>query len=165
MAAFSFGCSPVAFGKDRIDPISPTPTRLTVSPQCALRFAQRCFRSLPRCRWFLAVMLVALTGTLVWGDDPILRTVVQIQKLTREEAERGSRVRIRGVVTYSDPTAMVFLQDATGGVRVRLPGNGPVPLRGHDVEVEGRTAFDYRPVIVSSKLTLLGEGLLPTPRP
>src|SRR6266581_7299145 len=50
---------------------------------------------------------------------PLLRTAEQIHLLTREEAVRGHRAVIRGVVTCSLPEARaVVLQDSTRGIYI-----------------------------------------------
>src|SRR5690242_17928367 len=54
-------------------------------------------------------------------DSPasLLTTAEQIHRLTRSEAERGQRVRIRGVITSALPAfEAAVVQDATSGIYV-----------------------------------------------
>ncbi len=70
-----------------------------------------------------------------------LRLAEQVRELSSEEAQRGHRVQLSGVVTWTHPTAgFFFLQDLTGGTMVlTTPDIGPV-LVGWRVEVIGTTS-------------------------
>ena len=97
----------------------------------------------------------------------VLKTAEQIHRLTREEADRGQRAVIRGVVTCLLPEARaVVLQDSTRGIYIDglSPALGPVPRLGEVIEVEGITQPGYfAPCVHSQRITHLGEGPLPQP--
>src|SRR6266404_3704768 len=72
----------------------------------------------------------------------LLRTAEQIHLLTRDEAERGHRAVIRGVVTCLLPEAQaVVLQDSTRGIYIDglSPALGPAPRLGELLEIDGIT--------------------------
>lgn len=75
------------------------------------------------------------------SDPAVLRRVGQIRALSVEDAGRSRPVRISGVVTWSLPSEdFFFLEDLTGGVRVRFdPRQLPPPPRNKYLEVEGVT--------------------------
>src|SRR5438552_17534400 len=103
------------------------------------------------------------------GDRPLrfLRTAEQIHLLPREEADRGHRAVIRGVVTCLLPEARaVVLQDSTRGIYVDglSPTLGPFPRLGELLEIEGITQPGYfAPCVRSQRITRLGEAPLPQP--
>ena len=73
-----------------------------------------------------------------------LRLTEQVTRLTPEEADRHQAVSLRGLITWFDERAPFFyLQDASGGVRVRAPPGwrrevGAGYLRG-SIELSGVT--------------------------
>jgi two-component system cell cycle sensor histidine kinase/response regulator CckA len=71
-----------------------------------------------------------------------LRLAGQVLALRPEEAAQGQPVSLRGVVTWSDPRAQFFyLQDASGGVRVRRTSlHDAVPSAGSVLTLSGKTA-------------------------
>ena len=84
------------------------------------------------------------------GLMPVLCRVEEINELpSSDAARRGYPVRLRGVVTYVDPSSdRVFVQDETGGIAVmRSEGMAPVEFR-QGVEVGGFTAVDGRRTLV-----------------
>ena len=97
----------------------------------------------------------------------LLRTAEQIHLLTRDEAERGHRAVIRGVVTCLLPEAQaVVLQDSTRGIYIDglSPALGPAPRLGELFEIEGITQPGFfAPCVRSQRITRLGEGPLPQP--
>src|SRR5712692_8971510 len=77
-----------------------------------------------------------------------LDRVTRIRVLTPNEAADGLPVRVRGVVTYYDPTLPdLFIQDSTGGIYVAC--QKPVDVRrGQLVEVTGISGpGEFAPVI------------------
>src|SRR5437867_4211918 len=103
------------------------------------------------------------------GASPLrlLRTAEQIHRLTREEADRGHRAVIRGVVTCLLPEARaVVLQDSTRGIYIDglSPALGPTPRLGELLEIDGITQPGYfAPCVHGQRITRLGEGPLPQP--
>jgi signal transduction histidine kinase len=91
-----------------------------------------------------------------------LTTAAEVHHLKRAEAQLKYPVKVRGVVTSIDPSALGFtLQDSTGGVYVQ----GSVAVRvGDFVEAEGVTdPGEFAPMLVASRATKPGEGRLPEP--
>ena len=94
---------------------------------------------------------------------PVLTRAQQIRQLAPEEAARGYRVRIRGVVTDDVPAPDFFIQDATAGIYVE----GSTTLKfnhrwGDLVEIEGITGpGKFAPVIREQKTRVLGKAPLP----
>lgn len=70
-----------------------------------------------------------------------IESVERIRQLSLEQAAQGRPVRVSGMVTWSMPgTRFFFLQDVSGGIRVRFdPGKMDVPQLGKYLEVEGVT--------------------------
>src|SRR5437867_3813054 len=101
------------------------------------------------------------------GPLSVLKTAEQIHLLTREEAARGHRALIRGVVTCLVPEARaIVLQDSTRGIYIDglSPALGPFPRLGELLEIEGITQPGYfAPCVHSQRITRLGEGPLPQP--
>jgi signal transduction histidine kinase len=98
------------------------------------------------------------------GQLPVLTTIVEIKHLKREEAMRGYPVKIRGVITWSDRTAVV-LQDTTSGIFVdEVEVNDSYHLRlGEHWEVEGVTVAQFSPMVRARRAVRLGRGVMPEP--
>ena len=98
-----------------------------------------------------------------------LRRIAQVLELGLDEARRGHRVELWGVVTWSDPdTPYFYIQDSTRGVCVRSPGpwTSRPPLLGTSVRVTGRTgAGDFAPLVEFENYATEGSMQLPEPRP
>ena len=76
------------------------------------------------------------------GTLPVLTTASEVHQLSREEAQRGYPVKIRGVVTCVFPERQAFtIQDATRGLYVvdSSESRSVPPQIGEYLEVEGRT--------------------------
>ncbi len=76
------------------------------------------------------------------GMLPVLTTASEVHQLSREEAQRGYPVKIRGVVTCVFPERQAFtIQDATRGLYVvdSSESRSVPPQIGEYLEVEGRT--------------------------
>ena len=73
-----------------------------------------------RCRAIVVVLLAMTTRSFSQSSAPITFTnAAQIRQLSLEEAARGHRAQIRGVVTYYDAdNHLAFVQDATAGTYV-----------------------------------------------
>ncbi len=107
---------------------------------------------------------------------PVLTSVRQIRTLTREQANRGYPVHIRGVVTffYVGPppnstkpdglSANMFIQDSSGGNWVATTGR-ELPLKTGDlIDLLGVTAqTDFAPDILHAQWRVLGRAPLPSP--
>ena len=95
---------------------------------------------------------------------PVLVTVEQIKRLTREEWQRGYPVKIRGVVTTVLDNGF-FIQDATRSIYARWwpPTDSAAPRVGDFWEVEGTTFAEFAPNILVNRAERLGPGTLPEP--
>ena len=93
-----------------------------------------------------------------------LRTVDQIRELSLQEAARGRPVKISGVVVWSNPdTDYFFLQDHTGGIRLRYEHRtSSPPLIGKNLAVEGVTYNSgFAPAVDIRHITELGALVPP----
>lgn len=98
------------------------------------------------------------------GQLPVLTTIAEIKHLRREAAMRGYPVKVRGVVTWSDRTAVV-LQDTTSAIfvdEVELNDNYHLRL-GEHWEVEGVTVAQFSPMVHARRVVRLGRGVMPEP--
>ena len=88
---------------------------------------------------------------------------LEISRLRPEDAARGYRVRLKGVVTYADPDWRVcFVQDPLGAIYVDLNQRGVTA--GQWVEVVGQTSSGgFAPEVVNATITILGTTNLPAP--
>lgn len=107
------------------------------------------------------------------GGQPTapLRSTDGVRRLPLPEASLARPVKLRGVVTYHDAEhGILFLQDAAGGISVRLNGHGAVGFETGDfVEIQGTTGVgDFAPMVLSDGrngggLRKLGSGEFPIP--
>jgi signal transduction histidine kinase len=101
---------------------------------------------------------------------PVLVKAVEVHGLTRQEAQRGYPVCIRGVVTCVEVDRQaITVQDATRGLYVfdLSADRSRLPAIGSFVEVKGSTDPGFfAPVVHATRVTELGAGCLPeTVRP
>ena len=100
-----------------------------------------------------------------YSTNGLLTTAAQVRRLKPDEAGKHLPAKIRGVVIYSSPTAIV-LQDSSGGVFVgsRAGGWAEQPAIGERWEIEGTTdPGDFSPVIVADTARYCGDAALPEP--
>jgi len=102
------------------------------------------------------------------SDPSVLRLAEQILSLRPEEAARSVPVKLTGVVTWArSSTPYIYLQDASGGIRVALPANIP-PTRDlffNLVEITGTTVPGaFAPEILADKINRLGQTAIPVAR-
>lgn len=95
-----------------------------------------------------------------------LTTVAQIRALRPDEAQQGRPVQLRAVVTHYDSSrSFLFLQDATGGIHVRISPSELPLARGQLVSMEGVTdAGAFAPVVVKPVMTAIEMSTLPEAR-
>ena len=102
-------------------------------------------------------------------QKPPLTSVAQVQGLPIDQAHKSLPVRIRGTVTGAVNTTSherwMSFQDETRGIFVRCAAiSNATPVLGEIWELEGESgAGDFAPIINATKMTRIGEGLLPTP--
>ena len=98
---------------------------------------------------------------------PLLTSAAQVHHLTREEAQRGYPVKIRGVITLVQPEHQAFtIQDGTRGIYVvdASESRSIQPSIGEFLEVAGTTDPSlFAPVVNATAVHYLGAGNLPEP--
>lgn len=97
-------------------------------------------------------------------QPPATASITTIKHLKREAAMQGYPVKIRGVVTWAERTAVV-VQDSTAGIFVdEVEVNDSCHDRlGEHWEVEGITVAQFSPMIRARRVQRLGRGVLPEP--
>jgi PAS domain S-box-containing protein len=101
---------------------------------------------------------------------PVLHEIDEVRRLSREEAEKGYPVRLKGIITFAhvmeNGLYILFLQDATAGIFVQDDSPEPALFQpGGVVDLEGTTdRGGFSPVVRKTKMTLQGEAPLPTAR-
>ena len=109
---------------------------------------------------------------------PTLTSVRQMRSLSKEQANLGYPVRIRGVVTFyhlsrsaKDLSLLgglytnMFIQDASGGNWVAIDKSQPELATGTLIDLEGKTSqSDFSPDIVDARWRVVGQGVMPVPR-
>jgi len=114
---------------------------------------------------FIALVLMVfyplIRGGAASGQPPrhaALPVLARVRRLGPDQAKQGYPVHLRVVVTYLDATNM-FVQDATGAIRVAWPANRPKPRRGRLILLEGiTTQSDFAPDIIQPAWREAGKG-------
>ncbi|MBK7997563.1 MAG: PAS domain S-box protein [Verrucomicrobia bacterium] len=130
----------------------------------------------PVCRWaWVCIFLSCLRLDAQTPSSPPDRnsgvtpitTTLGVQQLAPNDAAQQLPVKIRGIVTFSQPWwRLLFVQDDTGGIFCEPAGLVTFPPAGHLVDLEGSTTPGaYLPVVIVKSLTDLGPGKLPTSQP
>jgi PAS domain S-box-containing protein len=98
------------------------------------------------------------------GIPRLLTTAAEVRNLTVAEADRHYPVKLRGVVTFYDPSLFSrFLQDKTAGIYLQET-NIPSLIPGQLVELEGFTSSgEYAPIILPERVRIIGTADLPAP--
>jgi PAS domain S-box-containing protein len=97
----------------------------------------------------------------------LLRLINQVQLLSPEDASSGQAVRLTGMVTWASPIAhFIFLQDATGGIRIDFSNSkSSLPQLYDYIQIEGTTTRgSFSTEITASKYTPKGKFDLPATR-
>ena len=92
----------------------------------------------------------------------LLETVGAIRHVRPDRAALHYPVAVSATVTFVDPIwRTLYVQDATGGVLVRVDGAADVRV-GDRLQIDGVTdAGDPLPLVVAERVTKLGTGALP----
>lgn len=121
---------------------------------------------LPRIAAVVFFASLACTGRLcAQSDDELpLSRAADLRHLSVEEAQKGRRVRVRGVVVFSESSA-VFVRDDTATTFFK-PRPEHVVKPGDEVEVIGATRMGlYLPGIdIADSVKILGTQPLPEPK-
>ena len=105
-----------------------------------------------------AVALVA--GALIW-HEPIARWLTGARPVaTISRLRPGAPVSLRGTITYCGRDA-IYLQDASGGAKIRIAGGTWRP--GQEVAVEGSLSADG--AVANPAIRSVGIAPLPAPLP
>ena len=130
-------------------------------------------RELPRiARHSLVAGALILTALLTvvfpfaWRNRPNPRTFRTAAEIARRKVDQSGSLpaaRIDGIVTYADAANNVlFVQDATGGVRVSLGEDSAAYYPGQRVTVSGVVSDqELAPVILNPRVVVHGQGPLP----
>lgn len=112
-----------------------------------------------------AIVLLLISPIALTGQE--LRTAAEVRGLTVAEAQRQTRVKLQGVVTFFDETLFSrFIQDETAGIYLRESTNTPWLTPGQWVEVEGVTSpGEYAPIVEPERVRVIGVAPLPAARP
>lgn len=91
--------------------------------------------------------------------------LIQLKRMTAEEAAKHHTVHVHAVVTYYDPYwHLLFLQDDTAAAFVYSAGMDIVLRPGDRVDVTGVSdPGDFAPIIAKPIVTVIGRGALPVP--
>ncbi|MGB6220832.1 histidine kinase [Haloferula sp.] len=99
-------------------------------------------------------------------SDPFKKDAIPINKLAQYNRDHlaGQRIRVLGTVTYQRPGKDLFINDGTGGLRVRTRQNLTVKP-GDRVEVVGFPEFDqFLPIVqdaLVNKIEAPSDGMTP----
>jgi signal transduction histidine kinase len=96
----------------------------------------------------------------------VLTTVEDVRRLSREQADRGFPVKVRGVLTCLRPDFhSVVIQDTARGIYAQgVPPKTLQPQLGQYWEIEATTrSGEFAPVLQIERATCLGLGRLPEP--
>jgi signal transduction histidine kinase len=98
---------------------------------------------------------------------PVLTTAAQVHELSRDEAQRGYPVKIRGIITCVLPERQAFtIQDTTRGIYVvdSSESRSVSPKIGEYLEIEGKTDPSlFAPIVIADSVKELGRGYAPRP--
>ncbi len=121
-------------------------------------------------RWLLRRALVrgeqALPERTAGGPPRLLRLARQVHELAPSAAQGGHPVQLQGVVTWSAPgTRFLFLQDSSGGVRVRWADPTlAAPPPGAGLSVRGQSiAGEFAPEVQATRFVPQYTMNLPEP--
>ncbi len=98
--------------------------------------------------------------------EELLQSVSVVRGLSRETAAKSIPVRLEAVVTYASlKQPWFFVADDSGGIFVACNDSQPTSARrGQRVVIQGVSdPGDYAPIVRARKVTVTGEGTLPTP--
>src|SRR5437867_274094 len=118
--------------------------------------------------WGQFVLVGAEPALPPGNNGALFTTAQQVLDFGLEAARRSSvPVRLQGWVTYLDPGAnMLYIQDASAGIRVVYTNADYQPAPGQTVLVEGAAAGGvFAPFIDCAKVRVLGSSPSSMPEP
>ncbi|MGA2182322.1 MAG: response regulator [Bryobacteraceae bacterium] len=115
----------------------------------------------------LVAALLPLACRVSRPEHRIATTAEEIAHRKAEESGSLPAARIDGIVTFFDPAnGLLFVQDATGGVRVSLGEDGQRYSPGERVTVSGVVSdAELSPVVLNPQIVVHGDGPLPAAPP
>jgi len=135
---------------------------------------------IPTCRsvaFATALFLTAKALPAAGAAEPILH-LGEVRSLSSDDAAKSPRVHVRGVVTWRGLREQIIVQDDTGGCWLEMSEARSRRLWtaddtifdsirvGHVLEIEGVGGpGGYAPVILPTKLRIVGRQALPPARP
>ncbi len=126
--------------------------------------------------WAAIGLFALATLAVMWqGAAPLFGRAERITINDLKHLRSGEAAQIRGVVTFADPqTRVVFLQDATAGLRIELGAESAFPKVADEVRVDGvvvgESGQSDMQVGLSGvhlnniRLVVTGHGTLPDPQ-
>jgi diguanylate cyclase (GGDEF)-like protein len=114
-------------------------------------------------RLLLAALVVAGLATRLLAAPAPLASLHAIKQLTNAQAARGVPVEFQADVTYfRGYQHELFVQDGQEAIYVQAT-TGAALVPGDRVLIKGTTQASFRPLVLSSDITLLHHGDLPKP--
>jgi signal transduction histidine kinase len=131
----------------------------------AARMARLIRRALPLIGAVTLAAVLVLTWHLTLGARASASTAAEVRSLSLDAARNLPPVQVTGTITYSDrQSGLLFVQDATGGVRVGISDEGQAYHLGQLVTISGVASDgELFPVILNSQVTIRGDGTAPAP--
>ncbi len=111
---------------------------------------------------FLTLFVIAALAEKVAGQagpqQAAITNIVEVLKLSNDQAKSGIRVQVKGAITCVDPSEQLwFIQDATGGIYIYNLYQGEPLQLGSVVEVRGKTDVGlFSPIITTTSITQTG---------
>jgi len=111
--------------------------------------------------WFGLLCLWVIPAHAI--DPHPLTTLRQIHALTNDQASQALPVVFQATVTYYDRALFgLWVQDDGQAIYVETGTSAPLQP-GDRVQVRGITQNSFRPIVISSDVTILSHGNLPSP--
>jgi hypothetical protein len=112
-----------------------------------------------------AALIILGFASVLWAAPAPLGTLKALKLLSNDEASQGQAVAFEGTVTYfRGYQNVLFVQDGSDAIFVKASTSAAL-VPGDRVLVKGVMAPGFRPMVVSSDVTLLHHGSLPEPVP
>jgi len=116
-------------------------------------------------RLFLAAVTLLGFAPIVWAAPATLTSLHAIKQLTNADAAEGVPVAFEATVTYfRGYQHELFVQDGQDAIYVQATTSAALAA-GDWVLIKGTTQASFRPIVVSSDITVLHPGNLPNPTP
>ena len=116
--------------------------------------------------WAQAVVPAAEVSPPASQQPALLTGAQQVLVLSLDAARQSLvPVRLQGLVTYPDPAAhIVYVQDASAGIRVVYTNGDYQPAVGQLVVVEGTAASGmFAPFVDCASVRVIGSAAIPEP--